>query len=254
MRVPWIGAVLLAGGLTAHADSWLPQGGDQGEVVQHTAYTLSYNSDHHVANWVAHALRPEHLKDCVGRESSFKIDPDLRGHSVNPDDYARTGFDRGHLAPAGDMKWSKQAMQESFYMSNISPQTPLMNRGRWAQLENLVRAWAKNAQETLIVTGPVLEGSLPQMGPAQVSVPSYHFKALFLTRQGQRQGIAFLMPQAPQNKDLRTYVVTIRKLEEMTGLNFYSHLSQDEQDRVEKDVKWQLWDFAANFTYDSCSP
>ena len=108
MRVPWIGALILGGALSAHAQTWLPRGGEAGELLAHTAYTLSYNENHEVANWVAYALRPEHLKDCVGRANNFLPDPELRSGSATKEDYYRTGYDRGHLAPAGDMKWSRQ--------------------------------------------------------------------------------------------------------------------------------------------------
>ena len=252
MRVPWIGALILVWSLSLRAQTWLPQGGPPGEIVTHTAYTLSYNSDHLVANWVSHALRPEHLKDCVGRMNGFSPDPDLRSHSASSEDYARSGYDRGHLAPAGDMKWSAQVMKESFYMTNVSPQTPSMNRGRWLSLETLVRAWAKASQEVLVVTGPVLEQDLPQMGPSRVSIPRYHFKVILRTVGNQRQAIGFLMPQAPGPEEVKAFALPVRKIEELTGLDFFPHIPKLEQDSVEKEIAWQLWDFKATFSYSSC--
>ena len=255
MRVPRIGAlVVLVWTMNVYAQVWLPTGGNSGELVSHTAYTLSYNDNHEVANWVAYALRPEHLKDCVGRANNFNVDPDLRAGSATREDYYRSGFDRGHLAPAGDMKWNRQVMRESFYLSNITPQTPTMNRGRWVKLETLVRAWAKDSSETVIVTGPVLSNGLPQIGASRVSVPEYHFKAIMVTRGNQREAIAFLMPQNPTQQDLRTYGMPIRQLEQLTGLNFFPHLSSREQKRMEEEVNWSSWNFTATFAYSACSP
>lgn len=254
MRVPWIGALLATWTMTVHAQTWLPKGGNDGEVLAHTAYTLSYNDHHEVANWIAYALRPEHLKDCVGRANNFYPDPNLRAGSATREDYFRSGFDRGHLAPAGDMKWDRQVMKESFYLSNITPQTPAMNRGKWVKLETLVRAWAKSAQETIIVTGPVLKNDLRQIGPSRVSVPEYHYKAVMVTRGNKREAIAFLMPQQPTFSDLKAYSISVRELEELTGFDFFPHLGQREQDRMEKAITWSAWNFEATFAYSSCSP
>lgn len=254
MSVPWIGAIVLVWSWSALAQSWLPRGGTGGEIVTHTAYTLSYNDNHEVANWVAYALRPEHLKDCVGRANNFYVDPDLRAGSATRDDYYRSGFDRGHLAPAGDMKWSREVMKESFYLSNVTPQTPSMNRGRWVKLEALVRAWAKNSSETVIVTGPILSNDLPQIGPSRVSVPEYHFKAIMVTNGSKREAIAFLMPKQPTFSDLKAYAISVRELELLTGLDLFPHLAQREQDRMEKDISWDAWNFKATFAYSACSP
>lgn len=252
MKAPWTGALLLISTLTAQAQSWLPRGGTAGEVVARTAYTLSYNERHEVANWVAYALRPEHLRDCVGRFNEFRTDPNISSGSATLEDYRGSGWDRGHLAPAGDMKWSARAMQESFYLSNITPQSPGMNRGQWANLENVVRAWAQGSQETLIVTGPVLRGRMSQIGPNRVSVPAEHFKVLLVTRQGRRYAIAFVMSQYPVDNDLYLYALTVRDVENMTGYDFFSHLPRAEQERLETEVDPNDWDFRAEFSYSRC--
>ena len=144
-------------------------------------------------------------------------------------------------------------MKESFYFSNITPQTPSMNRGRWVKLETLVRAWAKSSSETVIVTGPVLKGNLAQIGPSRVSVPDYHYKAILVSKGTQRQAIAFLMPQHPTFSDLKAYAISVRELELLTGMDFFPHLTRKEQDRIEKDVSWSNWNFQATFAYSACS-
>jgi endonuclease G len=248
---PWIGLLLLSS--LAHAQVWLPEEDTPTEIIQHSAITIGYNEDHEVPQWVAYVLRKEHLRDCFDRSENFREDVTVRTGSALPTDYRSSGYDRGHIAPAGDMKWSKQAMEESFYMSNITPQSPGMNRGRWASLELLVRAWAKEGDETIIVSGPVLQANLPQIGSTGVSIPAEHFKVLLRSRGGHLAAIAFVMSQNPTATGLQAYALPVRTVEELTGLNFFPHLSVTEQDRVEQRIAWEQWDFKAKFSYDSCS-
>ena len=239
--------------VVSHAQVWLPEENESSDIIQHLAITIGYSEYHELPRWVAYALRKEHLQDCADRSNNFRIDPTVRTGSASPEDYQSSGYDRGHIAPAGDMKWSAQAMKESFYMSNITPQTPGMNRGRWANLELLARAWAKEGDETIIVSGPVLRDDLERIGETGVSVPTEHYKVLLRTHAGRRSAIAFLMTQNPQSEDLRTYALPVSKIEERTGLNFFPHLTKTEQHRIERVVDWSQWNFKAKFSYYACS-
>jgi endonuclease G len=235
------------------AQTWLPDERTPSEIINHSAITIGYNEWHEVPQWVGYVLRREHLQDCVGRTNNFKVDPILRTGSSSPDDYKNSGYDRGHLAPAGDMKWSKSAMNESFYMSNITPQSPGMNRGKWAQLETLVRAWAKEADETLILSGPILKDGLPRIGRNAVSVPEEHFKVILRAKNRENKSIGFLMTKNPTIQGLEGYALSVREIEKLTGLNFFPHLSQNEQDKIERQIDWSAWNFKAKFSYDRCS-
>ena len=142
-----------------HSKSWYPKDSVSAarEQVSHLAYSLNYDHDHKNARWVAYELKPERLVNCAQRDNHrFVIDLKLREPSAAPDDYRQSGYDRGHLVPAGDMKWSEEVMRQSFFTSNITPQSSSMNRGRWSMLETLIRAWALESEQTLIITGPVL--------------------------------------------------------------------------------------------------
>lgn len=115
------------------------------QVIRHEGYTVSYNSDYKIANWVAYELTAEEAKSKkTERSNKFVPDPMVKGATATNEDYTRTGYDRGHMAPAGDMKWSAKAMRESFYFSNICPQKPALNRGIWKELEEQSRLWAKD--------------------------------------------------------------------------------------------------------------
>lgn len=251
MKGQWIGLLLLTS--LAHAQVWLPEEDTPSDVIQHSAITIGYSEQHEVPQWVAYVLRKEHLRDCFDRNDNFREDLRVRTGSALPTDYRSSGYDRGHIAPAGDMKWSKQAMEESFYMSNITPQSPGMNRGRWASLELLVRAWAKEGEETIIVSGPVLAENLPQIGSTGVSIPAEHFKVLLRSKGQQLDAIAFIMSQNPQATGLQAYALPVRTVEELTGLNFFPHLSRAQQDRIERSISWENWDFKAKFSYGPCS-
>ena len=128
-------------GFKLTSQEYLPK--PEGEIIRHKYYTLSYNEDHEQANWVHYRLNPTFLNGTTPRINSFKVDPNVSTKSAELSDYKGSGYDRGHLAPAGDMKYSKESMIESFFMSNMSPQNPSFNRGIWRKLEEAIRRWGK---------------------------------------------------------------------------------------------------------------
>jgi endonuclease G, mitochondrial len=222
------------------------------EIIERDHYALSYNEQHEVANWVAYDLHPKKLQNCVARTNAFRSDPLVTTGSAELQDYRHSGYDRGHLLPAGDMKFDAQAMRETFYLSNVTPQSPAFNRGRWAQLELLVRAWAKSYGKLWIVTGPVLREKLPSIGINQVSVPHYHYKVLLRKDGKSFKGIGFLMAQTVPYRELQAYALSIRSIEAMTNIDFFHFLHPAEADRVEKDLDLEQWDFQAAFSYLPC--
>ena len=135
-----------------HTFDYLPLMEHGDEIVKHTAFTLCYSEAHEQAKWVAYHLTAE-MCDNSGEErtNNFRTDPDVKTGSASPEDYKKSGFDRGHLCPAGDMGWSEQTMSESFFMSNMSPQAPSFNRGIWKKLEEQIRVFRKNNNWKLIL-------------------------------------------------------------------------------------------------------
>ncbi|HAL64015.1 MAG: DNA/RNA non-specific endonuclease [Bacteroidetes bacterium 38_7] len=218
--------------IPAHADSDL--------IIQYTGFTLKYNKIHKVSEWVAYDLVPYKLIKTAKRSNRFVPDPHLpRDWSAHPDDYKYSGFDRGHLAPAADMAWSAQAMEESFYLSNICPQQPQFNRISWKKLEDNVRQWARLYDTLLIVTGPILSTDLPKIGKGKVSVPANFFKAVVIYTHHKKSGIAFIM----QNKyNLQPpSAITIDSLERLTGFNFFAKLPENEQNQIEGHIIKEDW-------------
>lgn len=207
------------------------------QVVQRTAYTLAYNETHEQANWVAYTLTKEHLGTGVERSNRFMEDPLVSTQTATNADYAKSGYDRGHLAPAADMSWSLQVMQESFYYSNMSPQLPGFNRGIWKKLEEKVRAWAFIYDTLYVVTGPILEPGLPTIGPNQVSVPKAYYKALIAP--SQHKGIAFILPNAKSDLELAVFSVSIDDLEAKLHRDLFYQLNDQLEHQLE--VQREFW-------------
>ena len=215
---------------------------DSGELVlHHMYYDFVYEEDHEQAKWIFYKLYPSYIVKSFERKNDFRSDPYVTSGSADHSDYRGSGFDRGHLMPAADMVWSKKALSESFYYSNMSPQHPSFNRGIWKRLESRVRKWVSQADSLYIVTGPKLNTKLNRIGPNEVSVPEYYYKVVLKFHQSQTDAIAFLMPNQASKSDLTDYVVTIDALEEDLGIDFFHNLDVSLQTRIEKKSDHSRW-------------
>ncbi|MBO0931595.1 DNA/RNA non-specific endonuclease [Fibrella aquatilis] len=219
-------------------DFILPAGLSNDQLVRHEGYTLRYDEDLKNPVWVAYPLLAYEITGDAEREgSSFMPDPAVEGGTALPSDYTRSGYDRGHQAPAGDFKFSQRLMSQSFYMSNISPQAPQFNRGIWKQLEELVRAWALRDGGLYVVTGPVLREGLPTIGRAnEVAVPEYFYKVILYCRKGESPDIrmiGFLLKNEPSRERLQTFVVPVDQIEKATGIDFFNKIPDDLERRLE---------------------
>ena len=213
------------------------------QVVHHTAYDLMYDEKHEQANWVAYPLTAAHTVKVVERSNKFIEDPLVNTGSATNEDYAGSGYDRGHLAPAADMGWSQLTMDESFYFSNMSPQVPNLNRGLWKQLEEQVRLWAKEDSTLLIVTGPILKDSLPFIGPNKVSVPEAYYKVILDVQYPSIKAIAFVMPNASISGSVQDYRTTVDSVEWLTGLDFFAQLDNQIEALIEAGYCHACWQF-----------
>jgi len=164
------------------------------QYIKHFAYSLQYNEKNEQANWVAYNLLSTELVKNYKRTNKFIVDKAVKTETANNNDYSHSGYDRGHLAPAADMTWNKQAMQESFYFSNMSPQVPAFNRGIWKKLEAQTRNWAKKYKSIYIATGPICDGYTKTIGKNKVVVPTYYYKAILLYNDSNKQAIGFILP------------------------------------------------------------
>ncbi|MRX46521.1 DNA/RNA non-specific endonuclease [Pedobacter puniceum] len=210
-------------------------------IIQHSGFSLSYNELHEQANWVAYELTKEKTVKIYSRIDKFLEDPKVKTGTANAKDYASSGYDRGHLAPAADMVWSATAMAESFYYSNMSPQNPGFNRGIWKKLEELVRIWAVENEALYIATGPVLSGSLLSIGPNKVSVPKYYYKVILDYKAPEIKSIGFILENKNSNQPLQTYAVSIDSVEKFTGIDFFVSLPDEQEEVIEKKICLPCW-------------
>jgi endonuclease G len=211
------------------------------QIVRYTNINLAYDEGSEQAVWVCYLLTKNHLENPVCKRSNrFKSDPNIYSESASPKDYYKTGYDRGHLAPAADMLWSENAMQESFYMSNMSPQKPGFNRGAWKKLEGRVRNIAMIEDSIIIITGPLFLDTIESIGKNGVLVPSHYYKAIIDISSPQLGGVAFIMPNRNTKLPLDKFVVTIDSLERVSGLNLMEPLPDDLERQLESTVDADL--------------
>lgn len=214
-----------------------------GEVVNHSYYTLSYNEDYEQAEWVAYVLKKEHLTYDDRKRPYFIEDPWVRTKSADWRNYKGSGYDRGHLVPAGDRRFSEQAYNETFYTSNVSPQNREFNAGLWNRLEKKTRQWAKKHGVLYVVTGGVLQPGLKEIGSEDVAVPDYFYKIVARKNKGAVKAIAFLMPNKEQNTPMQKFVVSIDHVEQLTGIDFFQKLDIEKQAILESGVALDNWKF-----------
>lgn len=211
--------------------------------VRHTYYALCYSEEHEQALWTAYILEGKKLRDSrVRRTQDFRPDPKVPTQSAQSSDYKRSGYDRGHLVPAGDFKWDSLAMSETFYMSNMSPQLHEFNAGIWEEVESTVRRWARQKGRLVVYTGPVLDRVKERIGKSQVSVPRAFYKVVYHLDEKNPSGVAFLVPHAPSHKAPTEFLVPIDSVEKVTGIDFFPVLPDDIEKRIESRLERRAWE------------
>lgn len=213
-------------------------------IVNHTYYSLSYDTIHRLAKWTLYKLSKSMLQNKVAeRKNKFTPDPLIPEYTNLDADYKNSGFDKGHLVPAADMSFSEKAMTESFYFSNITPQTPSFNRGIWKKLEEQVRNWALQYENIVVISGAVISDTLPKLGVHQISIPYYFYKiiACFSTSCTEFNAIGFIIPNKKTELPLQHFVTNIDSIEHLTNLDFFSALDDKIEEKLEKNVSISFW-------------
>lgn len=208
---------------------------DREEIrIARTGYTVSYNDKYKTPYWVAWELTRDELNGDEERKSTFMPDPELPEPRVEHYDYTNSGYDRGHMAPAADMKWSAKAMEESFYMSNICPQNRKLNKDDWKDLEETCRGWASKYGSVYIVSGPIYDTKKPKrIGQHRVAVPDRFFKVILINNAHNPIAMGFLFENKAHHQPLKNYMVTVDSVESITGLDFFSMLPDDVENKIE---------------------
>ncbi len=240
----------------------------QVELAHHTALSLGYDERHEQAAWVMHIVIPEVEFANVSRTNDFRVDPLISTGSAQEKDYFLKergpdgkwvydgfGYDRGHLAPSADFRWSQQALSQSYFYSNMSPQRPEFNRDRWAELESWVRTYVIDFGEPVyVVTGPVLTEGLPKQGENGLSIPEQYYKIVLDLSGNMHKAIAFLMPNDHCAYPVSGYATSIDEIEKMTGLDFFSSLDDDEEMKLEAMSSTEGWIHHENPEFGEVAP
>ena len=224
----------------------IPKTKNSEKIISHTGYSLLYNEKYKQANWVAYELTKEETNKIFERSNKFISDPQVKSLNAFNKDYAGSGYDKGHLAPAADMGWSASSMTESFYYSNMSPQLPGFNRGIWKKLEELVRTWAIENKAVYVVTGPVLSKGLQTIGYNKIAVPNYYYKVILDYQNPNIKAIGFILPNESSKSLLQNYAVSIDSVEKVTGLDFFYLLKDQEENLIEKELCINCWSWKSN--------
>lgn len=204
------------------------------QILKRTGYVASYNKTTLLPNWVAWHLTAERTEGSAKRSGvDFAEDTEVPEPRATDWDYYNSGYDRGHMCPAADNKWSKKAMEESFLFTNMCPQNGNLNRGDWNEMEMACRKWAKKYGDLYIVCGPILyKGKHKTIGKNKVVVPEAFFKVVLRTGDNP-QAIGFIYKNTSGNRPKDSYVNTVDEVERITGIDFFPSLP----DNVEKNVE-----------------
>lgn len=210
-------------------------------IKQYEGFTVSFNEENHTPNYVAWELTSHETSGESSRTNNFWSDPTVPG-CADTRDYTRSGYDRGHLCPAADQKWSDQAMHDSFVMTNICPQANALNTGAWNTLENKERQWAARDSMIVIVAGPIYtEEDQERIGNIGVRVPSSFFKVMLAPYAKPMRAIGFVYPNMKSPGNMADYATTVDEVERITGLDFFHTLPDDVESEVESSATFRDW-------------
>lgn len=209
--------------------------------IDYTHFQIEYDSIHQQPLWVAYELNASETIANVERGSrTFKKDPNYPNtHSKSV--YSKSKHDLGHIVPARDMQYSEEALNMTFFMTNVSPQKPGFNRGIWKKLENRVRKWAVSDEQIYIVCGPILNDTLPKL-KNKISIPDYYYKVI-LDLEPEKKIIAFLLPNKKSKDALKNYVISVDSLEKLTKIDYFYSLNDEQESRLESEIVLNNWIF-----------
>lgn len=248
MRISFILCLLLATSIITQAQKYelpKPLNRTDEKTLVHEGYTCSFNTSRLTPTYVAWCLTRERVNGKVKRTNFFDVDPSVESrYQVRHSDYSGTRFDRGHMCPAADNQHSQKAMVECFYMTNMCPQRHALNSGAWNDLEIQCRSWARNYGKVYICSGPIYDKkpyqTIGNRRSCRIAVPDRFFKVVLMVGR-QTKAIGFIYPNGSANKEMRSYAVSVDKVEQVTGLNFFYQLDDKIENQIEKECKPSAW-------------
>ncbi len=212
------------------------------QIIQRKAYTLSYNKENKLPNWVAWHLTSDHTDGAIKRLNTYFEDITVPTPRATDKDYHGSSWTHGHMCPAGDNKWDLEAMQESNILTNICPQDGHLNTGLWNRIEQDCRKWAQKYGEIFIVCGPVLLNSEHEtIGENNIVVPEAFFKVI-LRITPKPKAIGFVIRNNKGTKKRDQFINNVDEVERITGIDFFPALPNDIENEVESNANIDDWD------------
>lgn len=211
-------------------------------IKRRFSYVVSYNHDTKQPNWVAWRIDKRHVEEGNLPRAEFMDDDDMPDPKGYRSDYYNSGYDKGHMCPAGDNKWNEKAMQDCFLMTNMCPQNHSLNAGVWNSIEQQCRSWAKKYGSVYVVCGPIfLNKQQRKIGKNKVLVPDAFFKVVL--RMGKNpQAIGFICRNQSQKGRKKTdFINTVDDVERITGYDFFSKLPDSIENRIESYADISEW-------------
>ena len=221
----------------------------EGQLIEHEGFTLLYDTKTMCPRWVAWELTAEETRGKVSRGGvDFKEDASVpEQYQVASWDYNGGAYGRGHMCPAGDMKWSQQAMQDCHYMTNICPQNAELNKVWWEHLERACRTWARQEGAVQIVCGPIFSDNPKRFGKKhRMAVPRAFYKVVLSLKKGSEKAIGFFYTNDNAPQPMEDAVRSVDEIERLTGLDFFSSLPDEQEDRLEAMTDLRAWDTGKN--------
>ncbi len=229
--------------LKSNSFNYLPSS-STGEIVSHKYYSLSYNEKYENAEWVAYELNPKQISRAQRKRPYFIRDPKVSTASAGYKNYYPNGYEKGHLLPAADRRFSEEAFDETFYTSNVSPMDHYFNSGIWNDLEKQVRYWAKRYGKLYIVTGGILKPGLEKIGREKVAVPDEFYKIILdYNNPHKPKMIGFLIPHHDTLASPKIFTVPVDSIEKITGIDFFPALPDSLESNLEKENQPGKWKF-----------
>ena len=229
--------------ITPEGKMELPAIEDDDIIITHKGYTISYNAKARIPEWVAYELTSEETNGDADREDAiFQMDPQYSRTQAMREDYSGSGWTKGHMACAGDFHWDEEAMDETFYLTNICPQDEELNKGDWNYLEKQIRYWARDNGKVWVVSGPIIgDNKYGTIGERDVVIPDSFFKAVLIQKKGKFHSIAFVMDNDDKRHFLSDCSMSVNELEELTGLDFFPELYDDVEESIESKINHSVW-------------
>lgn len=221
------------------------QGVDNTDItpLSYPGFNVAFSNSHHQPAYAAWILTGEQTNGTHKRANNFRPDPAV-ANSPQLDDYRNSGFDKGHMAPSGDMKHDFDAQSASFFLTNMSPQKHELNNGAWKKLEEKCRQWAVRDSALVIVCGPVLTDHLTRhIGASHITVPDRYFKVVLAPYANPPRAIGFIMPNGYVPGGMQQCAMSVDDVERITGYDFFAALPDSIENIIEQQSKLSTWTY-----------